>query len=1017
MLPKQRHWFALLPALTLLSLTAPAFVADARAAGQGVPVVHGRILRDQARITFEWPEPVKLTARQEGKKVTLRFARPAKPDFSALLSALYPYVTKAELGSGGHTVVLTTDQPYPIRTFLSGKVSGLELLELNQKAKAAQTPPAPSKKASATQPVPKTVAKPSAKHEKALAALAPAAGGEVTPKPEPASTPAAAPEPSATTDQQKATAPAGDVPEKESAAATETTATPPATPFTMTVERKENLVTFHFPWQERVAAAAFARGGYAWIVFNKPAAPPLDEATAASPPVVGAMTQMPHTSATVLRIPIEPDTAVEVAREEKSFAWSVSLRSGNTARQKAGISVDVNTEPPQRPHLFLPALEVAEPLTLSDPAIGDELIVVPFFQPGESIFPARSFVEFALLATSQGMAVQKISDDVHVALLRNGLRVSTRGKEGPSLTPNLPDPELAEAATSGSGKQGTLFPYADWKAEKPENFERELRGLYRQIALAPDTQEANRLRLRAAQMLLSEGLAPETLGMLANIQRSDPEFFTAEKLIAMQGAAQFLMHRYKDALADFSAPELQGIAEIDYWRNMTSELVGDPKDNFDYLASHNDYIRHYPPRFRQRLAIVAADRSVGGGDYTGAMKTFDTLSADKLLEPVGNYANYLLAKIAAEGGQSQAALDIWQKQAEDYKDPFVRARADFSMIPEQLKLGTITRDEAVKRLERLSVAWRGDTLELSVLTLLGDFYAEKQDYPAAMKVWKDVLAHFPDYAQASEAAKKLGEAFVFLFNKGGAEGLPALDALALYYEFRDFTPAGEEGTSILRNLVDRLIKMDLLDQAAAMLDHQVRFRLEKEERSRAGARLAAIHLLNRKPEEAMRALQFSVYGDNPRELRVKREQLAAHALVEMKQYDKALELVAAHEGDEADRLRMEVLWRKKDWPALVDLTEAVLKRRKDIAAQVTPQEGEFLLRLAVAYRFQENDIQIQYLRDYFLPLMEKNPHRPVFDFLTRPEAPPTPENFADTLQQLADTKTFLENYRAAVSTP
>ena len=43
---------------------------------------------------------------------------------------------------------------------------------------------------------------------------------------------------------------------------------------------------------------------------------------------------------------------------------------------------------------------------------------------------------------------------------------------------------------------------------------------------------------------------------------------------------------------------------------------------------------------------------------------------------------------------------------------------------------------------------------------------------------------------------------------------PGVDSLALYFDFQEFTPIGRRGDEIVRRLADRLVALDLLDQAA-----------------------------------------------------------------------------------------------------------------------------------------------------------------------------------------------------------
>jgi hypothetical protein len=256
-----------------------------------------------------------------------------------------------------------------------------------------------------------------------------------------------------------------------------------------------------------------------------------------------------------------------------------------------------------------------------------------------------------------------------------------------------------------------------------------------------------------------------------------------------------------------------------------------------------------------------------------------------------------------------------------------------------------------------------------------------------------------------------------MFNDGGADSLPSLDALALYYQYRNYTPSGIAGTEMIERLADRLVSVDLLDQASLLLDHEMHFQTEKEQRSRLGAKLASIQLLNRQPKKALAALEDSVYGENTLMLRLQRNRLTAESMLELGQPDKALQILGPDVSSEAEQIRTNVFWQKKDWPHLTASVEGLLKNRKDITAPVTLDESEALLKLTLAYIFQNNTTQIQYLHDYFGPLMAANPNKGMFDFLTTSDVALNPTNFDALIKKLSATRTFLDSYHARIEIP
>ena len=97
--------------------------------------------------------------------------------------------------------------------------------------------------------------------------------------------------------------------------------------------------------------------------------------------------------------------------------------------------------------------------------------------------------------------------------------------------------------------------------------------------------------------------------------------------------------------------------------------------------------------------------------------------------------------------------------------------------------------------------------------------------------------------------------FDSLFLAGKGDALPPIEALGLFYDFRELTPIGRRGDEMIRRLADRLVAVDLLDQAAELLQHQVDHRLQGAARAQVATRLAVIYLMNHKPDRALATLQ------------------------------------------------------------------------------------------------------------------------------------------------------------------
>lgn len=766
----------------------------------------------------------------------------------------------------------------------------------------------------------------------------------------------------------------------------------------------KNGFVLHFPWDRRVASAVFVRSNYLWVVFTEsPKSYDWKTYQTYVQNMLGTPTTIKDGNYSIVRFPIMGTVYPKVTKKEKEFDWMVQL-STTPQRLTEAVRTITSSAPPLKPHLMIEVLEMAEPLMTRDPELGDELVIVPFYKPGLGNAPARRFIEFTLLQTAQGLAVQKVADDTRVALLRNGVKVTTpMGMTLSSKLPQLePDVNLADAET--------LFPYDRWKSGDPKKVNEQIADLQQQISKAQG-DNANRLRLRLAQLYLAEGLATEALGILHNIKVDAPQFYQHYRLAALSGAANFMMYRIREAAQDFAAPELEDLEEIELWKSVSNDLLGITDLPFNYLHYDGTYISKYPPSFRQRLAIIAADLAINRQEYNDALKIFDSLNRDKQLGPIQKYVDYMIATISAETGQSKAAIEIWKKMSENYHDRFMRARAEFALTGLLLREGKIKRDEAIRRLDHLRIVWRGDNFELNLLSLLSNMYIDEKQYLPALRTWREIVNVFPNQPEATYTAQRMAETFAYLFNEGGADVMKPLDALTLYYEFRELTPIGEAGDRMIQNLADRLVQVDLLDRAAALLTHQVRYRLEKEERSRVGARLALIQLLNHQPKEALETLQITGYGNNPPDLRATRNHLAAQALNALGQFDQALGVLQGDSSPDAELLRMNIYWNKKDWPNVIARGEQALGSRQDITSKLSNREMDVLMRLALAYVFEHDTVQLQYLRDYFTPLLPDGPKKEMFLFVTRDNPTLDNHNFASLNQEVADVESFLQKYR------
>ena len=186
--------------------------------------------------------------------------------------------------------------------------------------------------------------------------------------------------------------------------------------------------------------------------------------------------------------------------------------------------------------------------------------------------------------------------------------------------------------------------------------------------------------------------------------------------------------------------------------------------------------------------------------------------------------------------------------------------------------------------------------------MLAHLYTEDNRYREAFHVMRTALLAHPNSDMTRKIQDEAAATFDSLFLSGKGDALPPIEALGLFYDFRELTPIGRRGDEMIRRLADRLVSVDLLDQAAQLLQHQVDHRLHGAARAQVATKLAIVYLMDRKPDRALAALRRRESSDLSNESRDQRLLLEARAMSDIGRHELALEVIANIKGHEALRL-------------------------------------------------------------------------------------------------------------------
>lgn len=719
-------------------------------------------------------------------------------------------------------------------------------------------------------------------------------------------------------------------------------------------------IRFEFPFAAPLGAAVFQRDGAVWIVFDAPATLDVSRAPRGVPQYL-SMQALKGANWSAVRI-ATPGPIAAVA-EDTGSGWVVTLAPIN---RPAFTPLKVERSDDEGPPTLQAAVSGATGVFwIQDPAVGDRFAAVTARGPAKGLADPRTYLQFRLPRSAQGLAVEPLADNLDVAY--SGDIVSITRPGGLILSSATAAEESAQAALGlpVPAPLPALFG-ADWGKSGPGGYARRFDQLAAAVAAQPNVvgQGSAAPHMALARFLIGSELSFEAIGVLDDALRLHPNLSSDAEFRGLRGMAKAMARRWAEASADFASPALADDPSAALWRAYIAAQTGQWDDVKRESAAGQSALVQFPPIWRARFARSAAQAALAQGDNASA-RTWIAFALEAPAPPIERLATRLLQAhlMEAEGDRARALAvytAIEKAPADDLSAP-----ATLRATQIKLDTGRITPIQAAAVFNSLRYRWRGDAFELETIRTLGQLYLAQGRYREALEAFKSAGNRMPDLPQAVQLQADLSAAFRSLFLDGQADGLEPVQALALFYDFRDLTPVGADGDLMVRRLVRRLVDVDLLDQAETLLKYQVENRLDGMAKAQVATDLAVIYLMDRKPEEALNAINATRTTLLTNDINATRRVVAARALAGLQRYDAALEMLGTDASGAASEVRAEVQWKQRAWPAAGASYERALGERWKTAGPLSLEEEGKLLRASVAYSLAGDDASLARLREHF----------------------------------------------------
>lgn len=660
-------------------------------------------------------------------------------------------------------------------------------------------------------------------------------------------------------------------------------------------------------------------------------------------------------------------------------------------------------------------------ITFEDPVIKDTLYVIPTNKDTSIITNSNVNADFKIVPASIGMVIKPFKDSLKLYSI-NDMVMFTSPNGVDLVNQDFPVLLSSDLETKGIDindiNEQRVFDFPEWIKGGSEKMLANKLKIQDEIENAQAPEEKTSLLIEMAKLYLANAYGHEASGMLDLAQENSPEIAKNPDFIAIRGASEALAGRYQKALEYFSYPPIQQNQEIKLWAGFAAARTEQWKMANRSFPDNNVLLLQYPSTISIPFTIYMAESNLRVGKTKSAQNLLDTVKMnDKAINI--NYKSaidYLKGEIVRQKGEFTKAVKIWETVSHGV-DRLYHTKASLALALLKLNQKEVALDEAINSVENLRFAWREDSLEVEILSTLGKLKAQNlqplealEDYASAIKISKKINY---DLGYIIESMQKI---FYDLFITKSYPATSTFDVISTYNKFSYLFPNdGETYPLIALSFADFLIKADLLEKSAetiqSLLDEKL---LNDKKIPEAGAKLGAIHLMNNKPRNAIKAIVLTEPLNSSNmtpETIESRNLLKAKAYSKLGEWQKAVSLLEDVKSQKVKLLKADVLWRAKQWKeAAVALQELIPTDVKELSEE----NATIVLNAAIAWRLADNYEELKKIKELYEPMMKTTQLNDAFKVITREQNGNNLSDRETTLKIASEVeifKNFLDSYK------
>mgnify|MGYP001082923677 CR=1 FL=1 len=715
----------------------------------------------------------------------------------------------------------------------------------------------------------------------------------------------------------------------------------------------------NFEWQNPVGAAIFKRSGYIYVVFDSNDNPPVMPKDAPIKLTSSAMGNYVY-----YKIPSNKN--IKVARERSS--WLITLTRDNVP--KDAYEVGENQITPEFQISFtIPGL--TNSVNIIDQDTGENFIVYTVNNDVINVEKNYHFTDFDLIRTVLGAALLKKNDNIKTSIKKNNLIIDSPSYKKTSMNYQTSD---------------SMFNFGNWREPVPDYSKKLGKILY--DLTKTDTKYKYIQRLRLADFYFQNGMTEEAEAVIENAIIYDPQIQKNIDLKIKMALLSFLNNKFVVAKNRFNELDMSKVHskyhnELSMWIAAANLKVNDEyKDRrINYVINSEFFLKKYPLLVSSKLALIELEDMLDNEEYDAAANIIQHASMAMHSKYVNDF-KYFQAMLAERNKNNKFAMKVLKDLSDDSGDLKNRAKAIFKIAQIEYEEKKIDATAALDKMEKALSIWRGDATEAEMLIGYGNLAYENGIYNKAFRAWQNVVENFIGIPEAIVLASDMSKKFVELFSQTELpKSINEMEYANLFFEFRELTPIGDKGDEIVRKMVNRLVDIDLLDQAQNILNHQIRFRSKGLERNNLIKQLAYLYLVDNKPKEAVEILALPLEIEPDFDESRKFKYLKATAYAENEKYDIALTMLKNDLSTNASGIRTDIYWRQRDWAAIKNELNLATEIWSESEGKIDQLQEKLIVKLAVAYEMLNDKGAILRLRKQFFMRFNDGNNKELLNYL------------------------------------